>query len=82
MKNIAKPLRNIIPAKLKIFNNIEGWESLLRNLPVTSLKLKIAITGAIRNDKTVAKSTSSFRLFSNWNMITSAPIDITSKKIT
>ena len=24
MKNIAKPLRNIIPAKLKIFNNIES----------------------------------------------------------
>ncbi len=82
MKNIAKPLRNIIPTKLKIFNNIEGWDSLLRNLPVTSLKLKMAITGAIRNDKTVAKSTSSFRLFSNWNTITSAPVAITNKKIT
>jgi hypothetical protein len=32
---------------------------------VTSLKLKMAITGDIRNDKTVAKSTSSFKLFLN-----------------
>ncbi len=72
----------MIPAKLKSFNNIEGWDSFARCLPVTSLKLKMAITGAIRNDKTVAKSTSSFRLSSNWNIIAMAPIDITNKKIT
>ncbi len=55
----------MIPAKLKSFNNIDGWDSFARCLPVTSLKLKMAIIGAIRNDKTVAKSTSSFKLFSN-----------------
>ena len=39
----------------------------------------MAITGDIRNDKTVAKSTSSFKLFLNWRMITSDPADNTNK---
>lgn len=62
---IANPLRKIIPAKLKIFNKVEGRCSFSRYLPVTNLKLKIAIMGAITKDKTVAKSTSSFRLLPN-----------------
>ena len=37
-------------------------DSLSKNLPVTNLKLKMAITGAITKDRTVAKSTSSLRL--------------------
>lgn len=64
-KNNAKPDKKIIPAKLKIFNKIDGWCSFSRNFPVTNLKLKTAIIGAITNDKTVAKSTSSLRLFPN-----------------
>ena len=82
IKNSANPDKNMIPAKLKIFSNIEGWASFARCFPVTSFKLKIAIIGAIRNDNTVAKSTSSFRLLLNSKIMNTAPIAITSKKIT
>ena len=80
-KNIANPLKKIIPAKLNIFSKRDGRCSLSKNLPVTNLKLKIAITGAITNDKTVAKSTKSLRLFSNWNMMIKAPLAKIIKKI-
>ena len=42
-----------------------GWASLIKYFPVTNLKLKIAIIGAIRKEIAVAKSTSSLSLFSN-----------------
>ena len=64
-KKIANPLRKIIPVKLIIFNKVDGRCSFARYLPVTNLKLKIAIIGAITKDKTVAKSTSSLRLLPN-----------------
>jgi hypothetical protein len=41
--------------------------------------LKIAITGAMTNDNTVAKSTNCFRLLPNWKITIKEPIDITSK---
>ncbi|EIJ65051.1 hypothetical protein BD31_I2166, partial [Candidatus Nitrosopumilus salaria BD31] len=44
---------------------------------MTSLKLKIAITGAITNDKTVAKSTRSLRLFPNCEITKKEPDAIT-----
>ncbi|MGH1565862.1 MAG: hypothetical protein ACRBB5_00160 [Nitrosopumilus sp.] len=43
------------------------------------MKLKIAITGAITNDRIVAKSTNPFRSSPNWNT-TREPIDIRNKK--
>ena len=36
-----------------------------RYFPVTNLKLKIAIAGAIKNERTVAKSTNSLRFPAN-----------------
>ena len=81
-KKIANPDRKIIPAKLKIFKIIDGWDSLSKKFPVTNLKLKIAIIGAMTKDKTVAKSTSSFRLFPNWNITVKEPTESNSKKIT
>ena len=81
-KNNAKPLKNIIPAKLNSLNRTDGWCFLSKNLPVTNLKLKIANTGAITNDKTVAKSTNSLRLSPNCNITESEPLEMTSRKIT
>ena len=42
-----------------------GCKSFAKYLPVTNLKLKIAIIGAIRKETVVAKSTSSLRLSPN-----------------
>ncbi len=63
-----------MPTKLKIFNQIDGWADLSRNFPVTSLKLKIAIIGAIPKERTVAKSTKSLRFPANCKTITKDPI--------
>jgi len=65
MKTIANPIRKIIPAYPNVFNHKGGCTFFSRYFPVTNLKLKIPITGAIRNETIVAKSTSSFSLFSN-----------------
>ena len=73
IKNTAKPLRKIIPIKLRILSQIAGCDCLSKYLPDTSLKLKIAITGAIRNETVVAKSTNSFNLFSNRKITKRAP---------
>ena len=74
MKNIAKPIKNMIPIMLKIFNHLGGCESWDKYFPVTNLKLKIAIMGAMRKETVVAKSTSSFSLSLNWNTTTNDPI--------
>ena len=62
---MAKPDKNTIPAALRTFSKTDGWNSFPRYFPVTSLKLKIAMIGAITKDNTVAKSTSSLRLLPN-----------------
>ena len=72
----AKNIKNAIPAKLSNFNSGEGWKGLSRYFPVTSLKLKMAMAGAMMNDRTVAKSTKSFKLSLNWEVMTREPIAI------
>ena len=64
-KSIAKLVRKVIPEKLSIFNQVEGCEFLSRYFPVTKRKLIIAITGAIKNERTVAKSTNSIKFPAN-----------------
>ena len=48
-----------------IFIVIDGYAPFSRYLPVTNLKLKMAITGAAIKDNTMAKSITAFRLFPN-----------------
>ena len=79
MKNMENPVRKTIPIQLKAFNQIGGIASSETYFLLTSLKLIIAITGAIRKEIVVAKSTRNFRFLPNCQMIRNAPI-ITSIK--
>ena len=73
MKNSENPVRNIIPSQLKILSQTGGTASSVMYFLETSLKLTIAIIGAIKKEIVVAKSTRNFRLFPNCQMIKNAP---------